>query len=290
MAESTERKDVIAYYKKVNKLREMTLTCDFTKDKTLSGLGPKPVPYLSAGKIRQQFAPLFSQVGLELETSFTDVKELPALGSRGMQHWLVTFTVRFIDVDTGYAGPTMTYVGEGSDVQDKGIRKAMTFAYKSWLSDMFCIEEGIDPEAESRVESTYIPKTAEEKVEIKTKLAEKAIKPPVAPSATKVESTPAPKPEIPAKPAIEAPVKPAEAVKEAPAPVAAEIPEPGCDAGFKPTAPLAKTLKERYQNWQEASQKGFVAKEVFEKMVTAYRNINDMGAAISFNTKFPAQK
>lgn len=287
MAESTERKDVIAYYKKLNKLREMTLTCDFTKDKTLSGLGPKPVPYLSAGKIRQQFAPLFSQVGLELETSFTDVKELPVLGSRGMQHWLVTFTVRFVDVDTGYAGPTMTYVGEGSDVQDKGIRKAMTFAYKSWLSDMFCIEEGIDPEAESRIESTYIPKTAEEKVEIKTKIAERAIKPPVTPSAPKTASTPAPKPETPAKPAAEAP---ADTAKVESAPAAAEIPEPGCDAGFKPTAPLAKTLKERYQNWQEAAQKGFVAKEIFEKMVTAYRNINDMGAAINFNTKYPAQK
>lgn len=290
MAESTERKDVIAYYKKMSKLREMTLTCDFTKDKTLTGLGAKPIPYLSAGKIRQQFAPLFSQVGLELETSFTDVKELPALGSKGMQHWLVTFTVRFIDVDTGYAGPTMTYVGEGSDIQDKGIRKAMTFAYKSWLSDMFCIEEGIDPEADSRVESTFTPKTAEEKVEIKTKLAEKAVKPPVAPKVAPTASTPAPKPEMPAKPAAEAPAEPKDTVKEAFAPAAGEIPEPGCDAGFKPTAPLAKTLKDRYQNWQDAAQKGFVAKDVFEKMVTAYRNISDMGSAINFNTKYPAQK
>ncbi len=290
MAESTERKDVIAYYKKLNKLRETLLTCDFSKDKNLTGLGPKPVPYLSAGKIRQQFAPLFSQVGLEFEPSFTEVKELPVLGSRGMQHWLVTFTVRFIDVDTGYAGPTMTYVGEGSDVQDKGIRKAMTFAYKSWLSDMFCIEEGIDPEAESRVESTFFPKTPEEKVEIKTKLAEKAVKPPVTPQPAANTTAPAPKPAAPSQTVAEAPKMPEKPKEEAKPAEAAEIPEPGCDAGFKPTAPLAKTLKERYQNWQDASQKGLVAKDVFEKMDKAYRSIGDMGAAINFNTKFPAQK
>jgi hypothetical protein len=288
MAESTERKDVIAYYKKVNKFREMTLSCDFAKDKRMMMAGSS-YPYLSAGKIRQQFAPLYSKYGLEFEPDYTEYKMLEPIGAKGLQHWVVTLTVRLIDVDTGYAGPEEHYFGEGSDILDKGLRKAMTAAYKSWLSDKFGIEEGIDPEVTGG-ESTFTPKTAEEKVEIKTKLAEKAVKPPVAPSATKVESTPAPKAEKPAKPATEA-SKEVEKPKDEAKPVeSAEIPEPGCDAGFKPTAPLAKALKERYKNWQEAAAQGHIAQDVFQKMDSAYRNIADMPGAINFNTKFALQK
>lgn len=293
MAESTERKDVIAYYKKVNKLRERTLSCDFAKDKMITGMG-KPIPYLSAGKIRQQFAPLFAEVGLEFEPSFTEYKELPAVGSKSMQHWAVTLSVRFVDIDTGYAGPAMTYIGEGTDTLDKGLRKAMTFAYKSWLSDFFCIEEGIDPEASSSGEGNNFFKSPEEQVEIKTKLAAQAIKPAV----------PAPKPVKPAaepkkeeKPANEAPKAPAEPVKPAAAPAkpvekapAGEIPEPGCDTNFSPAGALAKTLKDRYANWQEFTSKGLVAQEVFDKMAADYRNIKDMPSAIAFNTKYPLQK
>ena len=296
MAESTERKDVIAYYKKVNKLRERTLSCDFAKDKMITGMG-KPIPYLSAGKIRQQFAPLFAEVGLEFEPSFTEYKELPAVGSKSMQHWAVTLNVRFIDIDTGYGGPVMSYIGEGTDTLDKGLRKAMTFAYKSWLSDFFCIEEGIDPEASGAGEGNNFFKSPEEQVEIKTKLAAQAIKPAVpAPKPAKPAPAPA-KEEKPAESPAKAPAEPAEPAKPAktsakPAEKPAEsgIPEPGCDAGFSPTGALAKTLKDRYANWQEFAGKGLVAKEVFEKMASDYRKISDMPSAIAFNTKYPLQK
>ncbi len=286
MAESTDRKDAIAYYKKVNKLREMTLSCDFSKDKRMMMPGGS-FPYLSAGKIRQQFAPLYTKVGLELEPSYTDLKELPAVGSKGLQHWAITLNVRLVDVETGYNGPICSYIGEGSDVLDKGIRKAMTAAYKSWLSDMFGIEEGIDPEINAVGESSFIPKTPEEQVEIKTKLAAQAVKPPVKPEKPAEAPAPAEEPKKPAKPAVK-PV--AEPKKEEKPTVSAEIPEPGCDVGFSPSAPLAKALKERYQNWKESADKGLVAKEVFEKMDSAYRNINDMPAAINFNTKYALQK
>ena len=293
MAESTERKDVIAYYKKVNKLRERTLSCDFAKDKMITGMG-KPIPYLSAGKIRQQFASLFSEVGLEFEPSFTEYKELPTVGSKSLQHWAVTLSVRFVDVDTGYAGPTMTYIGEGTDTLDKGLRKAMTFAYKSWLSDFFCIEEGIDPEASGTGEGNNFFKSPEEQVEIKTKLAAQAIKPAI-PAVKPVKPAETPKKEE--KPANEAPKAPAEPVKPAAVPAkpaekpsAGDIPEPGCDAGFSPAGALAKTLRDRYANWQEFASKGLIAKEVFEKMAADYRSIKDMTMAISFNTKYPLQK
>ena len=293
MAESTERKDVIAYYKKVNKLRERTLSCDFAKDKMITGLG-KPIPYLSAGKIRQQFAPLFAEVGLEFELSFSDFKELAPIGSKSLQHWAVTLNVRFVDIDTGYAGPGMTYIGEGTDTLDKGLRKAMTFAYKSWLSDFFCIEEGIDPEASGPGEGNNFFKSPEEQVEIKTKLAAQAIKPAV-PAPKPVKSAAEPKKEE--KPANEAPKAPAEPVKPAAAPVkpaekapADDIPEPGCDTNFSPAGALAKTLRDRYANWQEFASKGLVAQEVFDKMAADYRNIKDMPSAIAFNTKYPLQK
>ena len=293
MAESTERKDVIAYYKKVNKLRERTLSCDFAKDKMITGMG-KPIPYLSAGKIRQQFAPLFAEVGLEFEPSFSEYTELPAVGSKGMQHWAVKLDVRFVDIDTGYGGPVMSYIGEGTDTLDKGLRKAMTFAYKSWLSDFFCIEEGIDPEASGSGEGNNFFKSPEEQVEIKTKLAAQAIKPAVpAPKPVKPVSAPA-KEEKPANEPAKAPAEPAlkaEEPKKAPAKASeAAIPEPGCDAGFSPTGALAKTLKDRYANWQEFAGKGLVAQEVFDKMAADFRKIADMPSAIAFNTKYPLQK
>lgn len=288
MAESTDRKDAIAYYKKVSKLREMTLACDFAKDKRMMMPGGS-FPYLSAGKIRQQFAPLYTKAGLEFEPSYCDLRELPVVGSKGLQHWAITFKVRFIDVDTGYAGNEMTYIGEGSDVLDKGIRKAMTAAYKSWLSDFFGIEEGIDPEISPTDSATFIPKTEEEKVEIKTKIAERAVKPPTPVKPAAATSTPAPKPDTPVKVTAEAPKEPEAPKEEAKPAESTAIPDPGCDAGFKPSGALAKTLRERYQNWQDATQKGLVAEDVFKKMDKAYRSINDMGAAITFNTKYPAQ-
>ena len=271
MAESNERKDVIAYYKKVNKLREMTLSCDFTKDKRMMMPGGS-FPYLSAGKIRQQFAPLFSKVGFEIEPSYIDLRELPLVGSKGLQHWAVTLRVRLIDVDTGYAGPACDYIGEGSDVLDKAIRKAMTAAYKSWLSDMFCIEEGIDPEVSPTDSATFIPKTEEEKVEIKTKIAEKAVKPPAPVKPAPTASTPAPKPEMPAKPAAEAPAE---------KPVAKEAP------AEKPAGPLVNTLKEKYKNWAELKAAGSIPEEQFEEMDKAYRGISDMKSALTFNSRFP---
>ena len=269
------------------------MSCDFAKDKMITGMG-KPIPYLSAGKIRQQFAPLFAEIGLEFEPSFTEYKELPAVGSKGMQHWAVTLSVRFIDIDTGYAGPAMTYIGEGTDTLDKGLRKAMTFAYKSWLSDFFCIEEGIDPEASGAGEGNNFFKSPEEQVEIKTKLAAQAIKP-VVPAAKPVK--PAAEPKKEEKPAKEAPKAPAEPVKAPEPPAkpaekapAGKIPEPGCDAGFSPSGALAKTLKGRYENWQKALAAGHVTKEIFDSMDKAYRSIKDMPAALSFNTKYLAQE
>ena len=273
MAESTERKDVIAYYKKVNKLREMTLSCDFTKDKRMMMSGSS-FPYLSAGKIRQQFAPLYTKVGLEIEPSYGTPIELPVVGSKGLQHWAITLSVRMVDVDTGYAGPVLTYIGEGSDVLDKGIRKAMTAAYKSWLSDQFGIEEGIDPEISPTDSATFIPKTEEEKVEVKAKIASQAVKPP------------APKPAAPVPPA---PKKDAAAEPKAPASVPAEdVPAPGCDAGFSPSGPMVASLKARYSNWVDAKAAGGVPEDEFDAMVKAYRNISNMTEALTFNTKYPA--
>ena len=285
MAESNERKDVIAYYKKVNKLREMTLSCDFAKDKRMMMSGSS-FPYLSAGKIRQQFAPLYTKVGLEIEPSYGTPIELPVVGSKGLQHWAIVLSVRMVDVDTGYAGPVLTYVGEGSDVLDKGIRKAMTAAYKSWLSDQFGIEEGIDPEISPTDSATFIPKTEEEKVEVKTKIASQAVKPP-APKPPAPQTAPAPPKAPGAKTdAKTEPAKPGTATDATP--VSTEgIPEPGCDKNFAPSGSLANNLKQRYANWQAAYGKNAVSEADFNKMIAEYKAIDSMNAAIAFNTKYP---
>jgi hypothetical protein len=273
MTESNDRKDAIAYYKKVNKLREETLKCDFSKDKKIP-IGGLPVPYLSAEKIRQQFRPLFTRVGLEYEISYSEPRELTPVGSKQLQHWAITLKIRMIDVDTGYAGAVCEFVGEGSDTLDKAIRKAMTAAYKSWLSDMFGIEEGIDPETPPVMDLSYTPKTPEEKVELKAKIAAQAVKPTAAPA-----KPAAPKAEKPAdKPTAPAPKK------DAPA---ADVPAPGCDVGFKANGPMENTLKERYVNWRDEKAAGRVTEEQFSEMEAAYKKISNMQDALSFNTKYP---
>ena len=292
---------------KISNLRALSLKCDWTKDKKMMG-GMASYPYLSAGKVKQNFAPLFVKAGLELDMTYGEPKQLEMIETRNsrMQHWLVRLDVRIIDIETGYGTAYQSYWGEGTDVLDKGLRKAMTAAIKSWLSDMFFLEEGIDPEVSGPTEiaGNYTPK---EDPEIKSKIAESAVKPKPAekpkeePKAEPKEETgnqpaPAEKPakaprakkEPMTKKETPEPAKPAESAPEAPAQPSAPASDlvPGSDTGYKVAGVQEKPLNKIVREWGEALAGGKVTQARYDEMAKECRAINENRAVMQFIVKY----
>jgi len=69
---------------------------------------------------------------------------------------------KIIDIDTGQF-EILASSGEGADTQDKGVGKAMTYAYKYMLLRTFAIPTGEDPDKVSSHELDEKQKAAEEK-------------------------------------------------------------------------------------------------------------------------------
>lgn len=69
---------------------------------------------------------------------------------------------KIIDIDTGQF-EILASSGEGADTQDKGVGKAMTYAYKYMLLRTFAIPTGEDPDKISSTELDEKQKIAEEK-------------------------------------------------------------------------------------------------------------------------------
>lgn len=286
---------------KVSKLRELSLKCDWTKDKRMLA-GSTTYPYLSAGKVKQNFAPLFVKAGLELDMSYGEPKQLEMIETRNsrMQHWIIELRVRLIDVDTGYGTLTQSYWGEGTDVLDKGLRKAMTAAVKSWLSDMFFLEEGIDPEISGNAEATFTPK---EDPEIKSKIADAAVKPkPAKPVKEEKKEDDGNKPSEPAaeKPPVKAPrakkaeeptPKVAEPEKPAETPSTQQSANPativpGSDNNYTVTGVQEKPLEKILADWAKALGDGKISQDRYNVMATDCRAISDNRSVMQFIVKY----
>lgn len=286
-----------ALYKKKSKLREEVLKCDWKKDGYML-LGGKRVEYITSEKIVRNFAPLLTKVGLEIECGFDEPRRLDPFGDRREEHWLATFTVRYVDIDTGFMTLPNSYHGEGMDQRDKALKKANTDAQKLWLLADFKIGEGIDPDAGTNdTTGAYIPKDEQEQVEIKTKIATAAVKP----------KAPAPKPKA-EEPKEEAPVETkTEEVAEDVKPVApkpkAPAPKPKAPAAAEPKdtavtnsiAPgmnteYGKTISEAqkkplfglFGKWILAHNSGQISDERFEEVKNVYANIGSNKDIIAF--------
>lgn len=79
---------------------------------------------------------------------------------------------KIIDIDTGQF-EVLASSGEGADTQDKGVGKAMTYAYKYMLLRTFAIPTGEDPDKVSSAELDDKQRKAEEKA---AKAAEEKVK------------------------------------------------------------------------------------------------------------------
>ena len=298
-----------ALYKKKNKLRELMLKCDWKKDGYML-LGGKRVDYITSEKIVRNFAPLLTQVGLEIECGFKDPVRLDPFGSRAEEHWVSTFYVQYIDIDTGYATRENTYQGEGMDQRDKALKKANTDAQKLWLLADFKIGEGIDPDAGTNdTTGAYIPKDEQEQVEIKTKIAAVAVKPKAPTPKPKVEE---PKEEVKAEPEA-----PAEEPKEEPAPIVEEPKAAPKPPAPKKPAPKPKTIESKdtaatntiapgmnteygksiseaqkkplfglFGKWIVAHNSGDISDEKFEAVKKAYADIGSNRDIIKFLAEF----
>ena len=292
-------------YSKISNLRATITKCDWTKDKRMVGIAT--YPYLSVGKVKQNFAPLFAKTGLEIDMSYGEPKQLEMVETRNsrMQHWLIELRVSFVDVETGVRTEPMSYWGEGTDPLDKGLRKAMTAAIKSWLTDLFCIEEGIDPELNGSDESaSFNPKANEP--EIKSKIADAAVKPkapaPKVKEEAAAQNTPAKPTEVPEpeKPAVKAPrpKKAAEPKEETPepakpaepAPAAQDKPtiyaQPGLNTGYKVAGVQEKPIKKIIDEWGAALDAGKVTADRYNEMADACNAIADNRAVMQFIVKY----
>ena len=99
--------------------------------------------------------PLLEEFNLAVVASQENVtrEELePTKGGR--RQWLTTVQMNFklIDGDTGYC-ETLTSYGTGIDSEDKGLYKAITGCVKYFISKLFLIETGDDPERENENET-----------------------------------------------------------------------------------------------------------------------------------------
>jgi hypothetical protein len=74
--------------------------------------------------------------------------------TRGRRQWLTTvkMTFKVIDGETGYS-EILTSFGTGIDSEDKGLYKAITGCVKYFISKLFLIETGDDPERENENET-----------------------------------------------------------------------------------------------------------------------------------------
>jgi len=72
----------------------------------------------------------------------------------GRRQWLTTVKMNFkiVDGETGYA-ENLTGFGTGIDSEDKGLYKAITGCVKYFISKLFLIETGDDPERENENET-----------------------------------------------------------------------------------------------------------------------------------------
>lgn len=301
-------------YQKKSKLRELVLQCDWKKDGFML-LSGKRVEYISAAKVARNFAPLLPKVGLEIITQFGEPVHYDPVGQKGEEHFVVPFTVSYVDIETGVSSVPCTYYGESVDPRDKGLKKACTDARKLWLIADFNIEEGIDPEL-SGSEGTFSPKSEEEDVEIKTKIAANAIKPKAPapkpkkaeePVKTETEATAeemkevadtvkeatSPIAEISAPPVKPKPKAPAKVKKEETAKAPAEDEDPSrvapgmnTEYGAKITEVQKKPLFAAFSKWRDAHMAGKISDEKYEEVKDAYRNIGSNSEVIRFLAQY----
>lgn len=245
--------------RKLHSIRIMTLGMDWFPDKAMK-VGTGGYPYLSIDKMKANLNPAFARVGLEVIPSYEDIVFRPAIGNMS-QHVTLTLVMDVVDVETGQS-ITYRQFGEAGDSGDKALSKACTYALKTWLSGVFLLSDGFDPNMLDGLGvepvKQFTKPTPIEAVEMKSRVLDAGIKP-------------------------AAPAKPAPAVKKAEAPKAPA--KPSTD-GKKPTPIQENAMKKIVDNWTEAAKDGKVGADRFNDMSCARATVETQADAIDFIAKF----
>lgn len=213
----TKNEDTISFGDRLKMLRAKLIEMDWTDDGKfeIASNPSKNYTYVTADKVKRQFNACLSECGLEIKTTFDDLRKHEAIGSMS-QHWTIRCTMELIDpISLQY----VTYVayGEAGDSGDKGVNKAQTDAIKQIIFSVFLIADNSDPEGNSSdIEAPSVgrrmPPSEEQKEVVRNKLAGKAVKPKDEPAPVEKKEK---KTEAPAK--EEPKAEPKKEVKEEPA-------------------------------------------------------------------------
>lgn len=274
------------FYTKLSNMRADVNSLDWSKDALLAMPGGRGYQYLSSDKIKRNLAPLFPKHGLEFDQNVVAVEQFPAIGSMS-QHWVVTMEIVLTDIDTGYSQTTVVK-GEAGDSGDKGIGKALTYAYKRWAVGKFQLADGMDPDAmDASPRGSFTPRTIEETSEIKSKIAANAVKPAV-PTQKPVELPPAPaepaKPATPAEEALQRLKAEADAQKAENAEASKDIEPPTLK--YEPSAVQKKAIEKITERYLALAKEGKITNTAYNNMSFECASISNSKMATEFILKY----
>lgn len=107
--------------------------------------------FLSNQKMKANVSKALADVGLEWRVEFTDLTQLPPIGERMGQHYMIKAVAHISDT-TSDDYVVWTAYGEAADMGDKGIAKAQTSAFKCLIANNLMVSE-YDAETESEIVS-----------------------------------------------------------------------------------------------------------------------------------------
>lgn len=113
-------------------------------DKTVNG----QYRFVSHDQVTAKVHPMLVKHGVVVIPTIEDVKQ-------ESNRTTVKLSVVFVNVDNSAEQIVTHWYGQGVDNGDKGIGKAVSYAYKYALLKTFCLETGDDPDNDAK--STYEP-------------------------------------------------------------------------------------------------------------------------------------
>lgn len=249
--------------KKINEARADVCAADWTPDKTIVMKKDNTViPYISVSKMKATLAPIFQKHGLEFVVRCEKPEKLEAVGGQP-SHWMVCMTLILVDVDSGESTYDIIY-GEASDLGDKAITKAESYAFKQWLSTKFMLADGMDPERDSGDDVPGFLKTRDDP-ETRNKVLSQGVKPDKAP-------------EKPAEPKKKS-EKASSSSKDG---KASDGGEEGKDGKFEPAAPQKKAMEKIAEAWKKAAEEGRVDAEEYNRMSMEYASVASPADVMKF--------
>lgn len=270
---------------KMRQFREALISeCDWSADGTMRIQGTV-IKYISIAQIKAALAPLFYKIGLELEATIP----APPTYLPDTRQYLVGVEFVWIDTDTGESTSSVFY---GAATGDKGVVVAESYALKMYLTTKFCLADGIDPDKDGTVSSSFIPKTEKEKEEVTSKVLAKGVKP--------EEPKPQPKPAEKPKAEEGSITEPAPVKKADPAPAAEAVPEkvavapsatpkaaPAGDIPVKPVSSMQlRTIQKVVERLEESLARGEVDADYVREVKAASEACASAEDAREFITKY----